>query len=416
MTQLDPTAQRDFAHEVTRRLQEAGYESYWAGGCVRDRLLERVPSDYDVATSARPEQIRKLFGKHRTLAIGAAFGVITVLGPKVAGPIEVASFRVDEAYSDGRRPDGIRYSTAREDALRRDFTINGMFYNPVTDEVIDFVSGREDLKRGVVRAIGDANDRFDEDKLRMLRAVRFAATFDFELEAATREAIARRPEQLSIVSAERVGVEMRRMLVHPRRAKAIELMRSTGLLPVVVPHAVAELDDEHWRETLALLDALERPSFPTALAALLLDTGKPELVGEVNRHWRLANKEVGRSEWLMTHAEVLAAAAEQPWSRVQRILIQEGIDDLVTLLAARVSLGTFAAADLQFVRERLAWSAERLDPSPLISGDDLVERGLQPGKAFRELLEAVRDAQLNGQIATAEEALALVDRLRDPRG
>ena len=180
---MTPDDQRRFAIEVVRRLQAAGFMAYWAGGCVRDQLLGRTPKDYDVATNAMPEQVRELFGRRRTLAIGAAFGVYSVIGPKAAGTVEVTTFRRDAAYSDGRHPDSVTFSTAEEDASRRDFTINGLFYDPTERRVIDFVGGQEDLAVGLIRAIGNARDRFAEDKLRMLRAVRFAAAFDFTLDA-----------------------------------------------------------------------------------------------------------------------------------------------------------------------------------------------------------------------------------------
>ena len=176
---LIPDEQRRFALDVVRRLRGAGFEAYWAGGCVRDQLLGRTPKDYDVATNAMPEQVRQLFGRRRTLAIGAAFGVIAVIGPKPAGTVEVTTFRRDAAYSDGRHPDSVAFSSPEEDASRRDFTINGLFYDPVEDRVIDYVGGQADLAAGRIRAIGNARDRFAEDKLRMLRAVRFAATFAF---------------------------------------------------------------------------------------------------------------------------------------------------------------------------------------------------------------------------------------------
>src|SRR5687768_15104483 len=191
----------EFALDVVRRLRAAGFEALFAGGCVRDQILGIPPKDYDVATSALPEQIQDVFGRRKTLAIGASFGVITVIGPKGAGQIDVATFRRDAAYSDGRHPDSVSFTTAEQDALRRDFTINGLFFDPVNSEVIDYVGGQEDLRRGVVRAIGDPRQRIAEDKLRMLRAVRFAARFDFAIDAATLTAIQQQARELVIVSA-----------------------------------------------------------------------------------------------------------------------------------------------------------------------------------------------------------------------
>src|SRR3954470_14577492 len=210
--------QREFALDVSRKLREAGFDALWAGGCVRDELLGLTPKDYDVATSATPDQIRDLFGHRRTLAIGASFGVITVLGPRDAGQIEVATFRTDAAYSDGRHPDSVTFTTAEHDAERRDFTINGLFFDPLAEKVVDYVGGQQDLKAHILRAIGNPRLRLSEDKLRMLRAVRFAATFNFSIESDTLLAIQEMAPQINTVSAERVGSEIRRMLVDSNRA------------------------------------------------------------------------------------------------------------------------------------------------------------------------------------------------------
>src|SRR3954469_11160504 len=261
--------QREFALEIAQKLRAAGFESLWAGGCVRDELLGLTPKDYDVATSATPDQIRDLFGHRRTLPIGAAFGVVTVLGPRAAGQIEVATFRTDAAYSDGRHPDSVSFTTAEHDAQRRDFTINGLFYDPIAKKVVDYVNGQEDLQRRTIRAIGDPRLRLSEDKLRMLRAVRFAAAFNFQIEPETLHAIQEMAPQITTVSPERVGAELRRMLLDPNRATALELVRQTNLLPHVL-RALAKLSDEQFIETKRLLHALKHPSLATAFAALLL--------------------------------------------------------------------------------------------------------------------------------------------------
>src|SRR6186997_3487253 len=221
----DITRQRAFAVEIAQKLRAAGFEALWAGGCVRDELLGLTPKDYDVATSATPDQIRDLFGRRRTLPIGAAFGVITVLGPRTAGQIEVATFRSDAAYSDGRHPDSVTFTTAEHDAERRDFTINGLFYDPVAEQVVDYVGGQDDLHKRTIRAIGDARARLGEDKLRMLRAVRFATAFDFTIDADTLRAIQKMAAELNTVSAERIGMEVRLMLIDPNRAVALRLLR-----------------------------------------------------------------------------------------------------------------------------------------------------------------------------------------------
>ena len=229
--------EREFAIDVVRRLQDAGYQALWAGGCVRDELLGLVPKDYDVATDARPEQVQQLF--RRTVAVGASFGVIEVLGPRQDGEylaVEVATFRSDVSYSDGRHPDAVVFSSPREDALRRDFTINGMFFDPLKGELIDYVGGQADLAARVLRAIGQAEQRFNEDKLRLLRGVRVAARFDFTIEQATASAYSRGiAADLPVVSAERIANELRQILVHPRRVRGMNLMFDLDLLQATLP-------------------------------------------------------------------------------------------------------------------------------------------------------------------------------------
>ena len=254
--------QRDFAVHVVSRLRDAGYEALWAGGCVRDLLLNRIPGDYDIATSAHPETVRQVFGKRRTLAIGASFGVIVVLPEKKsAGQIEVATFRSDGQYIDGRRPDSVIFSSAEEDAQRRDFTVNGMFYDPIDERVIDYVGGEQDLSKRVVRAIGDPVARMTEDKLRMLRAVRFTSTLGFELETETANAIRGMADQLPAVSAERIAQELRKMLTGPDPARAIQLADDVELLKAFLPEL---LPGEPLDRTLDMLRTLNDPSFGLA--------------------------------------------------------------------------------------------------------------------------------------------------------
>jgi tRNA nucleotidyltransferase/poly(A) polymerase len=415
LPELDPTQQRQFAVEVVQRLREAGFEAYWAGGCVRDRLLGRAPKDYDVATSARPPEIRALFGQRRTLAIGAAFGVITVLGAKAAGPIEVATFRQDIGYSDGRHPDKVAFSTAEEDAKRRDFTINGLFFDPLSDEVLDFVGGRADLERRLIRAIGDPFQRFAEDKLRLLRAIRFTAKFGFQLTDETRAAIRAMAAQVTTVSPERIAAELRQMLVHSERAAAVRLLDEVGLLAVLLapgpdagPPLIPTLDGPAGQRALAILARLQEPTFALALAALLGQFVTAEAAEALCRRWRLANRDTQRCAWLIAHQADLTGASRQPWPRVQRLLIHPGIEELLELQTAADTLG---AQDLEFCRAWLSRPRAELDPPPLITGDDLLRHRLPPGKHFQWLLEAVRDAQLERKIASRGEALALVDAL-----
>jgi poly(A) polymerase len=398
-------AQREFALQIVEQLRAAGFEALWAGGCVRDQLLGIEPKDYDIATSAKPDEIRNLFGRRRTLAIGASFGVITVLGPRAAGQIEVATFRTDAAYGDGRHPDSVTFTTAENDAARRDFTINGLFFDPVAGEVVDYVGGRADLTDRTIRAIGDPAARIAEDKLRMLRAVRFAATFNFRIEPQTLAAIQQLAAEVTTVSAERIGMEIRRMLVDPNRVAALDLLREAKLLAHVLPE-VAGLETQAWQETRRILGALSDPSISLALAALLWKIAAPDAVGVVGRRLRFTNKEIDRAAWLLSHLSLVAAATDVPWPRLQRVLIHDGARELVALRAAIVGNDDPALA---LCRQRLAWPPEQLNPPPLVDGAALIAHGLTPGPNFSQLLEQIRDAQLRGEISTAAEALARID-------
>jgi poly(A) polymerase len=411
---IDPQQQREFAVEVVRQLRAQGHEALWAGGCVRDELLGHLPKDYDVATSARPEEVREIFGRRRTVAVGAAFGVISVLGPKPAGQLDVATFRQDKEYVDGRRPEGVEYSTPEADAKRRDFTINGLFYDPIDERVIDFVGGLDDMERRVVRAIGDPFERFSEDKLRLLRAVRFATRFDFALAPPTRRAVEAMAAEVTQVSAERIAAEMRMMLLDTSRRAAIELLGDVGLLAAILPELSAARASGSLGETYRVLDRLEQPSFSLALAALLHDTITPAVSYEICRRWKLSNRDSQQVRWLAEHHDTLVAARQMAWPRLQRLLISDGIEELLQLHEAIAMAAGNDFDAVNYCRELLAMSADELDPPPLITGDDLIAHGVARGREYHTLLEAVRDAQLNKSISTRVEALALVDLLRKP--
>jgi poly(A) polymerase len=352
--------------------------------------------------------------------VGASFGVIIVLGPKSAGQVEVATFRTEGPYADGRRPDHVSFCTAEEDAQRRDFTINGMFYDPVEQRVLDFVGGERDLGAGVVRAIGDPQARFREDKLRMLRAVRFAATLDFQLDPVTAEAIRRLAPEIQIVSAERIAQELRKMLVHPHRRRAIELAADVGLLPVILPElgnaacGMRNVEDDHVLHMLALL---QEPSFELAAAVLLHAVDDdPHAAGEIAagicRRLRLSNAETARIAWLVAEQQTLTGAPQMSAARLKRLFARPGSDELLTLyrircLARNEDLGAFAFCE-EFLQKT---PRAEIDPPPLLTGDDLIALGLSPGPRFREMLDQVRDAQLNGEIHTRDDALDLVRKL-----
>jgi poly(A) polymerase len=455
----DARAERDFATDVVRRLRQAGHEALWAGGCVRDQLLSLVPKDYDVATSARPEEVRRLF--RRTIAVGASFGVVEVLGPRTPeGPlkIQVATFRTDvyDDGGDGRHPGHVVYATAREDAERRDFTINGMFFDPLDDRLIDYVGGQADLRAGILRAIGEPRQRFDEDKLRMLRGVRLAARFGFILEPGTAAAIREQAPSLAVISAERIADELRKLLVTRRRAEGMAQFMDLGLAAVVLPELLpmrgllygpprpeaalpppgqsgAAEGGDLWGHVLRVLDLLgEGPSFPLALAALLHDVGKPRtvarmpdrytyhghehvgrrLAGEICLRLRLSNDERERVEWLVEKHQLLCEVRQMRTSTLKPLLAHAGIRELLALHRADALASGRSVEHVEYCERLLSeWTADDLTPAPLLTGHDLTRLGLEPGPVFKKLLDAVREGQLDGAIRTTQEARALVERL-----
>jgi len=418
---VDPQAAASFALQVVQRLHDEGFQALWAGGCVRDRIMGKPPKDYDVATSATPEQVRDVFGRRRTLWVGAAFGVVTVLGPRRAAPIEVATFRRDEGYSDGRHPDHVSFSTAEEDAKRRDFTINGLFYDPLEDRILDFVHGQEDIRREIIRCIGNPHQRFDEDKLRMLRAVRFATSLGFAVDPETALAIQEHADEIDRVSAERIAAEMRLILTHRHHSIGLNLLRSTELWRPVLPeyaHAAVDQRDELWQQMLSAFGQLPTPlNMSLACAALLwpvCDRSRSAAVGNaLADRWRLTNQEQKAIRWLLQHVPAIHQASRQPWPEIQRLLVHPLAHDLLALAKAAAVAKSGPAADLtdwQFCHDRLSLPADELNPSPLITGDDLQRIGIAPGPELGRLLQAVRDQQLDGRLDTAADALAWVQQ------
>ena len=307
------------------------------------------------------------------------------------------------------------FTSAEEDASRRDFTINGLFYDPLTEQVIDYVGGQADLAARLIRAIGAPRLRFAEDKLRMLRAVRFAAALGFRIDGATRVAIAAMAAEIVVVSGERIAMEMRRLLVAPGRALGVRLLIETGLSAQVLPELGPDEPQQAVRleRALDVLTALNAPSFPLALATLLGELGRSKLdLMAVADRWRLANIEREQAGWLIAHRDALDAAAGRPWSQVQATLAHDGAAELVAWLAARQCVDGGDMSDVEWCRRALQRPAEELDPPPLVTGDDLLQCGVPPGPAYRRLLADVRAAQLDGRIQSRDEALALIGRLR----
>jgi poly(A) polymerase len=406
MTVFSP--QHQFAIEIVRTLRAAGHVALFAGGCVRDALLGREAKDYDVATTARPDEVRTLFGHRRTLAIGASFGVIMVNGPKGAGHVEVATFRTEGPYLDGRRPDSVAFCTPEEDARRRDFTINGMFFDPIEERVLDFVGGESDLTAKVVRAIGDPHERVREDKLRMLRAVRFTATLGFSLDGITAIAIREMSSELVVVSAERIAQELKKMLIDVHRRRAIELAEDVGLIRIIVPELDGIRKASQWTETLACLDLLEQPSFELAMAALVNPLSEPMIVGTICRRLKLSNDETDRITWLVAHQGDLDDAPRLSLAALKRTLSNPCRDDLLQFQRALRIATSSSLEPYEFCREFLARTpADVLDPLPFVTGDDLISLGMKPGPRFKSVLVTIRDAQLNLELKSRDEALEM---------
>lgn len=403
---LDP---REAAARVAATLRDAGHETYFAGGCVRDHLLGLEPSDIDVATAAVPDEVATIFPKAR--GVGAHFGVMLV--PSGGRMIEVATFRSDGAYHDGRRPVEVSFGSAEADARRRDFTINGLFEDPRSGRIIDFVGGRDDLQARILRAIGDPEARFEEDRLRMLRAVRFAARFELAIDPGTAAAIASRADRLGAVSRERVGHELRRMLDHPGRATATAHLESLGLDVAVLGAARGSTTGDHRR-----MRGLEPTAgWEQALAAWELDRGT---IGAGEASDRASIDRLVDSLVLSNHERDDLVSMLQ----VRRALLDDWDGAGVAArkrLAARAAfergLGLVALEAPKVaaaVRAEVAVLAETgIAPTPILTGDDLVAIGLRPGPAFRSILDAIYDAQLEGRLTDRESALQAAMAIAD---
>ena len=404
--------EREFATEVVAKLQAAGHRALFAGGCVRDELLGLPPADYDVATDATPDRVKALF--RRCHGFGASFGVVEVLGPR--GPdggwlkVQVATFRSDGTYTDGRRPDAVTFSSPEEDAKRRDFTINGMFLDPVAGKVIDYVGGQADLAAKVLRAIGDPTERFAEDKLRVLRAVRMAARFELTIDPATFDAARRMADQIRAVSAERIAEELRKILTHRHRERGVRLLLEFGLVEPILPELVAAVGD--WGPVLRAVGALpESAGFPLAFAALLHPL--PATAAEwVCKRLKLSNAETDAVTWLVAHRDALRDAPAMPPSRLYPLLAHPGACDLLALHGAIAAGRGESVAYVECCEDVLRTrSPAELNPPSLLTGDDLRAMGMKPGPHFKRILEAIRAAQLDGRVRSAEEAHHLAREL-----
>ena len=426
MKHHDP--KRQFAVDVVRRLHDAGFQALWAGGCVRDFLLGREPGDYDVATDARPEEVRKLFGYRKTHPVGVSFGVVLVVGSPEKGNIEVATFRTEGEYLDGRRPEKVVYSTPEEDAQRRDFTINGMFYDPLEHHVLDYVGGEHDLGECVIRAIGNPHERMTEDKLRMLRAVRFSATLDFRLDDATRDAVRDMSHEIQVVSAERITQEMKRMLLDPHRVRALELCRETGLMKWVLPELTdilpacsdpeelptQEAPHGEWGVILKAMQHLSDPSFELSMAILLhhFEADNPGHTAQTCRRFKLSNLEADAICWLVENQTALDEAAKLSLADLKRLMVHPLIDDLIAMVRALKLSRNEDLDQVAFCEDFLeATPAEELAPPPLVDGNDVMGWQVPGGPNVKFILDTVRTAQLNNEIRSKDDAHRLIESL-----
>jgi tRNA nucleotidyltransferase/poly(A) polymerase len=417
---------REFAISVVQQLRDAGFQSLWAGGCVRDQLLGKEPKDYDVATNALPNDVIQLFGEQRTVPVGAAFGVVMIPGPtRRHGQVEVATFRSDGEYLDGRRPETVQFCSAEEDAKRRDFTINGMFFDPLAGQVLDYVGGQADLQRRVIRAIGDPHARFGEDHLRMLRAVRFAATFSFTLDPQTLRAVQDLRSRITGVSVERIMQELRRMLAHPTRAAALQLLQESRLLPEIFPELNAPLaDPESFVAISSAFHSLEAVLFEPALALLLRPLHESshgesrqrlQAIHAVCRRLKMANEEIDCISWILESLPVLRKIATRPLHLLKPLLADPRAPLLLAASAAADAAAGLAADDAAFAWHYLSRTPpEQLNPPPWINGEDVKALGVPPGPEIRRILTAVRHAQLDEQLPSRTAALELAGQLAAP--
>ena len=425
---------KDEATRIVRRLREAGHTAYFNGGCVRDMVRGVEPHDIDIATTATPDQVQALFAK--TVPVGAQFGVILVFENE--HPFEVATFRNDDEYVDGRRPTGVRFGTPEEDAQRRDFTVNGMFLDPLTGEVIDFVGGRADIERKLIRSIGDPRHRFAEDKLRLLRGVRFASNLQFEIEPATFAALREMAGQIHIVSAERIRDELTKILTRPNAGRGLELLETTGLLREVLPEValmkgVEQPPEFHpegdvFAHTKLMLDTLPaNPSVVLAFAVLLHDVGKPptferapdrirfnehdrvgaELAEQILRRLRFPNEVIEKVVLCVAKHMHFQFVKEMRPAKLKRILARETFPDELELHRIDCASSHRNLENYEFLKQKAVdLPPEVLKPAPLLTGHDLLALGLTPGPRVGQILREVEEAQLEERLKSKAEALA----------
>jgi poly(A) polymerase len=436
------TDKRQEAARIVLQLRSAGFEAYFVGGCVRDFVMGVVPADYDIVTSAIPDQVIALF--NRTVAIGAKFGVVAVI---VEGhSFEVATFRSDDVYIDGRRPSNVHFTCAKEDVFRRDFTVNGLLMDPVTGEITDYVDGLADIQKKIIRTIGDPDKRFQEDHLRMLRAIRFTANLNFKLDSSTQESIAKKIAQIKTISAERIQDELNKLLTRGGTRSGLELMAQTEMLREILPEVDAMQDVEQpprfhpegdvWQHTLMMMEILSKEKEAAlnpvlAWGALLHDVGKPvsrtedengvHFYGHVQHGGKIADGIMHRLKFsraqresvldlILQHMNFMNVQKMRP-ARLKRFLRMPDFDLHLELHRLDCLASHGMLDNYEFCRNQLEnLTMEELHPPRLLTGDDLIALGFTPGKIIGEILRTLEDEQMEGRITSQDEAKIFVEK------
>jgi poly(A) polymerase len=391
----------DLAISIVKELRSHGHEAYLVGGCVRDMVMNIEPADYDIATSARPEQIMEIFP--RTEPVGAQFGVVLVIHD--GHPFEVATFRSDQAYIDGRRPTGVVFTDAKQDVLRRDFTINGLLYDPLSGEVLDFVNGRADIQAKIVRSIGDPHARFDEDKLRILRAIRFGARLGYTIEPVTWDAVRAMAPKIHQVSSERVRDELTRILTEGQAARGIHMLEESGLRREILPEL--QLTD-HIERSLDFLNAASAVDF--AVGVLLHHTSIRD-VDRIVERLKFSRAEMHHISALVENLPRFSEVHQMSTSSLKRFFRLNRFEDHLELARIHAVAGDGDFTNYEYARaKRKGWMNEDIWPQLLVTGNDLISMGFLPGPRFKDILTSVEDEQLEGRLTTRSQALDFVKR------
>ncbi len=420
---------------LAQRLREKGYRVYFAGGCVRDAVMQKTPQDFDLATTARPEEVEAIFPK--TIPVGKQFGVILVVqGEKT---FEVATFRGEGPYYDGRRPSEVFFTSPEQDALRRDFTINGLFYDPFAGRIIDYVDGEADIHQKLIRAIGDPDHRFEEDKLRLLRAIRFASTLGFEIQPETWKALQAKSAKILEVSPERIRDELIKILCRPGAERGFRLLSESGLMKIILPEIEAmkgvmqppefHPEGDVFIHTRLLLEKLNQPSVTLAFGALFHDVGKPptfairdgrikfyehaplgaEMTRKIMRRLRFSNEEIESVSTCVENHMKFADVQKMRSGKLKRFLARPTFLEELELHRIDCQSSHGKLDNYYFLQEKLKeYAKEELKPKPVITGHDLIALGMKPGPAMKPLLEELYELQLEGHYKNREEALEYI--------